>query len=270
MTHQPAPTALMLLRLVKVYNQAHVPLDLIWQAVLGVTDQHQRQRISEEAYDMHCRSLRAELVDHLALTAERGKYVVGEGDMEVVVPGAQTGHIEEGPEFRFFLYRHWPLFDAMCFSPYVAAKLHVWQSVGTGRLRELLAKLGVPLQQCKQTFTFMSPAVRDHFRRQIVSPMAREDYNLKGPDVSCRSFFRYNSFRNPVAACDVVHAASALLEQCRSRIDDMSSNSLQHVTSSRLEAFNEAYDCLGMRNEDAFKQGVEAALGLQKVTVLSR
>jgi hypothetical protein len=30
---------------------------------------------------------------------------VGEGDEAVVVPGAEAGHIEEGPEFRFFLYR---------------------------------------------------------------------------------------------------------------------------------------------------------------------
>ena len=55
--------------------------------------------------------------------------------MEVVVPGAQTGHIEEAKEYRFFLYRHWSLFDSMCYSPYVAAKLAAWQTHGTGRLQ---------------------------------------------------------------------------------------------------------------------------------------
>lgn len=43
------------------------------------------------------------------LAADRVRYTVGEGDEQTVVSGAEAGHIEEVPEFRFFLYRLRPL-----------------------------------------------------------------------------------------------------------------------------------------------------------------
>jgi hypothetical protein len=45
--------------------------------------------------------LQSELPDD----ASRGKYTVGEGAEEVVVPGAEAGHILPGLEYRFFMYR---------------------------------------------------------------------------------------------------------------------------------------------------------------------
>jgi len=46
-----APTALLLLKLVGG-RSSHVALDVLWQAVLGVTDQHQRQRLPEAEYEV--------------------------------------------------------------------------------------------------------------------------------------------------------------------------------------------------------------------------
>ena len=154
------------------------------------------------------------------------------------------------------LYRHWSLFDAMYYSPYIASKLSMWQSNGVGKLQELLAKVGMPLQQCRQSYNFMNPALRSHFRAEITKESTKKDYGLDQPDVMYRSFYRFNSFRNPVAACDVVLAASALVELCRS--DDYDSNTdvserdkitpppkaypSQGLAQSRLDAFNQAYD----------------------------
>ncbi len=255
-----APTSLQMLKLVSGRTGSHIALDLIWQAVLGVTDQHQRQRLPEDEYDAYCEQLHLALADHLS--SEKGKYTVGEGEFEVVVPGAQMGHIESGKEFRFFLFRHWALFDAMCFSPYVAAKLAVWQSHGTGRLQELLAKMGVPLEQCKQSYNFMAPVMKDHFRRQVVGPVAKE-YGFNDPEVTCGSFFRYNSFKNPVAACDIVHAASALVEVYKT-VDEGDDKTTE---VSRLRAFDEAYDCLGMNAEEKLKKGIQLSISLQKMIV---
>ena len=74
------------------------------------------------------------------------------------------------------------------------------------------------------------------------------------------SFSRYNSFKNPVAASDVVYAASALLELCQQ--DNGSSNNrpdnpgTDSVLESQMISFNKAYDCLGIRNEDLLKSGM--------------
>ena len=45
------------------------------------------------------------LTDHLSSASERVRCTVGEGDKETVVSGAEVGHIQEVPEYRFFLYR---------------------------------------------------------------------------------------------------------------------------------------------------------------------
>ena len=257
------PTAYMLLKLVHGRTGGQLAVDVIWQAILGVTDQLQRQRIPEDDYNEYCDELCVQLSDHLL--SEKGKYTVGEGELKVVVPGAQTGHIEEGPEFRFFLFKHWSLFESMCYSPYVAAKLSMSNGHGTGvmqKLQELLAKMGVPLDQCKQTYNFMAPAMKEHFKRQIIGQVAKEDFGLVNPDTNCRSFFRYNSFKNPVSACDVVHSATALVEICRT-----SDETDETMEQSRMRSFDEAYDCLGMRKEEKLKRGIQISINLQKMIV---
>ena len=52
----------------------------------------------------------------------------------LVVPGSENGHVEESSEYRFHLYRHWSLYDSMYHSPYIAAKMNVWNNQGTAQL----------------------------------------------------------------------------------------------------------------------------------------
>ncbi len=237
-------------------------LDTMWQAILGVTDQYERQRLDEEQYEEIFNDLHLQLANYLSSRNERNKYTVGDEDNRVVVPGAQTGHIEEAHDYRFFLYRHWSLFDAMCYSPYVAAKMKTWKKQGSVRLQEMLAKMGISLEECKQMYQFMAPESKNHFSEKINDTDIKENYFLQDPNVTRRSFFRYNSFRNPVAASDVVHAATALVEQCSTSMEDMSFSE-----SSRLQAFNDAYDCLGMNADEKLKKGLKSAIDLQKLIV---
>jgi hypothetical protein len=236
-------------------------LDTIWQAILGVTDQYERQRLDEDQYEEIFKDLHLQLANYLSSRNER-KYTVGDDENKVVVPGAQTGHIEDAHDYRFFLYRHWSLFDAMCFSPYVAAKMKTWKKQGSVRLQEMLAKMGISLEECKQMYQFMAPESKNHFSEKINDPDIKGNYFLHDPNVTRRSFFRYNSFRNPVAACDVVHAATALVEQCSTSTENIS-----FAESSRLQAFNEAYDCLGMHADEKLKKGLKSAIDLQKLIV---
>lgn len=53
-----APTAMMLMNLVWGRAGSNVPLDLVWQAILGVTDQYQRAHLSDEYYGEVCAHLR--------------------------------------------------------------------------------------------------------------------------------------------------------------------------------------------------------------------
>ena len=275
------PTAMMIMNLVWGRNGSHVPLDLVWQAVLGTTDQYHRARIDHNTYTSICQYLTVLLGEHLTSAAERVRYVVGDGtEEEVVAQGAETGHIQEIQEFRFFMHRHWSLFDSMYHSPYIASKMPIWQQHGTLKLQELLAKMGMPLDQCKrQSYNTIRADLRPHLKQQLLNDKegsVQDEYKLKNPDIMYQSFSRYNSFKNPIGASDMVFAATSLLEMCRSDdvIDHNHSNGDAASSSSssgisRQQAFNDAYDCLGTgaRAEELLRKGVQASLVLQRSLV---
>jgi hypothetical protein len=50
----------------------------------------------------------------------------------------------------------------------------------------MLAKMGVPLEQCRQTWSFMLPMLRAHFRRQVTTDAVKDAYKLRNPDVLYR------------------------------------------------------------------------------------
>ncbi len=269
------PTAINLLRLVGGRTVGGPPTDTIWQAILGMTDQYERRRLglnpvhgasNDDVYTEHCEELKMKLKNHFL--SERGQYKVSlneeSSSVEVLVPGAQTGHIDHARDYRFFLYRHWSLYEAMCFSPYICAKLGAWQTQGANRLQELLAKMGIPLDQCKQLYNFMNPSLRNHFALQLKgNATLPSEYGLENPQVTHESFCRYNSFKKPVAASDVVYAASALVESCKNASNDVE----ETQNETFVNAFQEAYDCLGMQREEKLDKGLQMAINLQKMIV---
>ena len=292
-------------------NKQRFNQDFYWQAILGITDQFLRGNLLENYYNWFCDDItqKIALVATNETKANAADFRVARGvdpgasesirqaqeQATINVRGSEAGRVEESRhEFRFYLYRHWSLYDAMHYSPYVASKMAVWKTHGSFKLQELLAKLGMPLQECKQNYTFMNPELRKSFRDQLLATTldfnADDDddnapksitstYNLKNPGVFFRSFVRYNSFRNRVSAADVVHAASALVEWCKqdafdeddtsaedARLSSSSSIFSGLATNSQLDAFNDAYDCLSMQ-DDILKRGITAAKALQKIVV---
>lgn len=76
------------------------------------------------------------------------------------IAGGQNGHIEEIADYRFYLYRHWSLFESMRHSSYIASRFAIWNAEGKEKFQELFAKMGVPLPQSQQLYPFMKPEFR--------------------------------------------------------------------------------------------------------------
>lgn len=72
------------------------------------------------------------------------------------------------PDPRFLLLRHWSLYDSMLHSPYLASRLRIWNESGVKRLHKLLAKMGVSLSQCKQTYTHMDMELKKTLRERLL------------------------------------------------------------------------------------------------------
>ena len=94
------------------------------------------------------------------------------GDASGVIPtharSPTDNAIRLSPEPRFLLIRHWSLYDSMLHSPYLSAKLHIWTDSGRRRLHKLLAKMGVSLAQCRQSYTHMDMALKRGLRERLL------------------------------------------------------------------------------------------------------
>jgi hypothetical protein len=44
--------------------------------------------------------------------------------------------------------------------------------------------MGMPLQQCRQSYQYMTPALRNHFTQQMADTSILESYNLTNPGVT--------------------------------------------------------------------------------------
>jgi cell division control protein 45 len=73
---------------------------------------------------------------------------------------SENGRILFQDEYKFMLLRHTSLWDSMLHSNFVASKMQVWKSAGRRRLMELLARMGFPLDQCRQPWAFVGPGMR--------------------------------------------------------------------------------------------------------------
>ena len=135
--------------------------------------------------------------------------------------------IRSSEEFRFSLFRHWNLYDAMYHSGYVANKLGIWQDRGRNRLQGLLAKMGYvmrmrkirslladngksySLQQAQQTYQHMDMDLKYSLGERLES--IAPEYGLI--ELYYPSFLRSYGFRSqPLSASDVVESVSALLQ----------------------------------------------------------
>lgn len=196
------------------------------------------------------------------------------GEINGVIPTTARSptdtSIRLSPEPRFILVRHWSLYESMLHSPYLSSRLHVWTENGKKRLHKLLAKMGISLSQCHQTYTHMDMELKRVLRQRLLkyAPM----YGLDGlvpQETSAHpssregwGFVRCWGWKACLSATDVGVIVGAILEvgpeetpnawdakriqRPRRPVDDGSTES---DLSSLLPRFWSAYDALSLTSE---------------------
>ena len=129
--------------------------------------------------------------------------------------------IRLSPEPKFLLIRHWSLYDSMLHSPYLSIRMGVWNERGRKKLHKMLAKMGVSLVECKQSYTHMDMEVKRDLRSKLLrySPMFNLD-NLvpstdsdgAGGDKEGWGFVRSWGWRATLSAQDVGVVVGSILE----------------------------------------------------------
>jgi len=108
----------------------------------------------------------------------------------------------------------------------------------------MLAKMGYPLDECRQPFPFMRPSLRRRLKEKLGTHA--QEYNLDRFEFT--SFTRVTGYSSLLSASDTSYAVTALLEHdAPSAMND--TNHLRTGTGDEkaagIEAFNRAYDALG-------------------------
>ncbi|KAJ1463001.1 CDC45 family [Pelagophyceae sp. CCMP2097] len=222
-----------------------------WLASLGLTSMHGQWRLDDEKYDGFARYL-----------AERLRHY------DAVPVSGDSARVEfDDEELKFMLHRHWSLFDAMYYSNYVASRLSVWKADGRQRLQELLAKMGLSLEHCRQKYMFLAPQQRRalHAALKKYGPA----YKLQEPFHAC---FRRTSAKCglTLSAADAALVVEACLEAGGGGRAPPAARGVTAIVepTAWTAGFWEAYDALLPDEETAaVRAAIEAACALQKGVV---
>lgn len=155
--------------------------------------------------------------------------------------------IRLSPEPRFLLIRHWSLYDSMLHSPYLFSRLKTWSETGIKRLHKLLAKMGVSLAQCKQSYTHMDMMLKRELRAKLLKygslynldemvPAVDTDEKDRGGAKDGWGFVRSWGWRATLSAQDVGVVIGALLEVGK----NTSGTDTGYVASQASQAVREA------------------------------
>jgi cell division control protein 45 len=151
----------------------------------------------------------------------------------------------------------------MLHSPYLSAKLHIWSDSGRRRLHKLLAKMGVSLTQCKQSYTHMDMELKRGLRERLLkfAPI----YGLDGliPQQVSRGegkdgwgFVRCWGWKACLSAIDVGVIVGAILE-----VGDMDPLSTTNGAASTASSASRAISGSGASTPQVPTQDDQAANG---------
>lgn len=107
--------------------------DMLWWAIVGLTDQWVQDKITQMKY----------VTDVGVLQRHVSRHSHRHQDEEHAL-SVDCMRISFEYDLRLALYQHWSLHDSLCNTCYTAARFKLWSLHGQKRLQEFLADVGLP------------------------------------------------------------------------------------------------------------------------------
>ncbi|GAA6026020.1 hypothetical protein JCM11491_005340 [Sporobolomyces phaffii] len=177
--------------------------DALWFAILGLTHQFMASIIEHSDYESAVRVFSDE-------AAVFSPHAIATGDVSTTFPAtsAQDRSIRPNHEWRFCLFRHWTLWDAMVNSSYIGGKFALWTDRGNGNLTALLAKIGLSLAEISEDYINMSI----DSKQTLAAKMHEQTPAHSLYDLAYPSFIRKDGYRTDLSASDYVDVIASILE----------------------------------------------------------
>ena len=191
----------------------------------------------------------------------------------------QEGRLSFSEEIQLMLLRHWNLYDSMFYSSVTATAFSVWSEKGRRQLHHCLAKMGLPLKQCQQTYSMMDMTMKTQVRTKLNTIASMMGIS----SLTYGSFTRQYNWQTCLSASDVVYAIQALMEAPMELVisnakdsekenNTKNSNNKEDQTKALakdawLVQFYRAYDALDPNHVSLLLQGIQLAMVFQKTIV---
>ncbi|GFZ13474.1 cell division cycle 45 [Actinidia rufa] len=219
--------------------------ELLWLSCVALTDQFVHEILTNERY--------------LAGVMELEQHINSSGNMDAVttvilkdgtkVLAPDSSRIAYEDEPKLMLLQEWNLFDSMLCSSYIATKLKTWSDNGMKKLMLLLARMGFPLEDCKQKFQYMNVEIKRKMKDEFEEFLP--EYGLT--DFYYRGFCLRHGYSSRISAADVVYGVTALLESF-----------VESDGSCASKQFGVAYDALSLSNLEKLEIGMRQAIKVQR------
>jgi len=225
--------------------------DLLWWAIIGVTEQNLLGKVDSKTSVLDSGKLQSHMI-RLAHLSQQGDststkdalYITYEKDMNLT------------------LYRHWSLIESLKYSSQTACHFQLWTLKGEKKLNEFLAELGLPLSQCRQKYNSMDIELRNDLRSIFQKKV--EKYDLE--DLIEHSFTSQYGFRTKNSASDLVYSLISLLDSAEKDKDphDAFHDALECLSTSKVDGLNKGLDSAKLQNLAIGKQ-VQTCLDMNHV-----
>ncbi|XP_023015206.1 cell division cycle protein 45 [Leptinotarsa decemlineata] len=206
--------------------------DLLWLAIVALTEQLILGKIENTQYTLEIGPLQSH--------ATRLQNKTNDTDVLTSLK------ISFENDLRLTLYRHWSVESSLKYSMFPAVKMRLLK--GEKKLHELLADMGFPLIQSRQSFKSMDLQLRKEFHKCVEK--FSEKYGLQ--DIVYASFVLQYGYRDKYCASDIVYALLAILES-------------SPRDKKPEELFNLALDCLTRTKKTALHGAIEMAKDVTKI-----
>ena len=270
-----------------------------WYWVLGLTDQYMHGRISTDTYQDQILEL-----GHAYTNVFRAAFINAQDvhdepenadqntpqDEEVKMDyktlffkqvqteseNKDPGHVFQSTyEMKLMLMREWSFENSIKYSNYVAPRFKTWGERGLKHMMEFFASIGIPLSQCRESYKFMKPALKENLINQI--QQHKERYHLN--DIFYSSFLWQVDPKTKISASSMVYAITSLIEsptdvnwnfnpeeQNDEDSDEEVMNQVEKWASIATKNFWYAYDCL---NDNAKAEQIEVGIEIAKKTQIA-
>uniref|UniRef100_A0A8C5BG28 CDC45 cell division cycle 45 homolog (S. cerevisiae) n=1 Tax=Gadus morhua TaxID=8049 RepID=A0A8C5BG28_GADMO len=218
--------------------------DMLWWAVIGLTDQWVHDKITHMKYVTDIATMQRHVSRHNHRNEDEDNSL-----------SIDCMRISFEYDLRLTLYQHWSLFESICNSTYTSCNFKLWSLNGQKKLQEFLADMGLPLKQVRQKFHSMDMVIKENLREVIEE--SSNKYGMK--DIRIQTFGVHFGFKNRFLASDVVHAAAALLESTEK--DESAGDHSDHlnIKKSNLERLHLGID-LAKKKLIAIQQTVASCI----------